>query len=36
MQFEDYARKNNQHVWIVKPGEESNRGNGIEVANSIS
>lgn len=22
-------------MWIVKPGESSNRGNGIQVANSI-
>ncbi|CAD8044235.1 unnamed protein product [Paramecium primaurelia] len=35
-QFEEYARRNNINVWIIKPGEQSNRGNGIEVANSIS
>jgi tubulin---tyrosine ligase len=27
--------KNNANIWIVKPGENSNRGCGIEVANTL-
>ncbi|CAD8081512.1 unnamed protein product [Paramecium sonneborni] len=35
-EFEEYAQTNNVNLWIIKPGESSNRGNGIQVANSIS
>lgn len=28
--------KNSQNIWIIKPGENSNRGVGIQVANSLS
>lgn len=28
--------KSNQNIWIIKPGENSNRGTGIQVANSLS
>jgi hypothetical protein len=28
--------KSNQNIWIIKPGENSNRGSGIQVANSLS
>ncbi|CAD8073321.1 unnamed protein product [Paramecium sonneborni] len=34
-EFEQYALTQNINLWIVKPGESSNRGNGIQVANSI-
>ena len=27
--------KTNQNIWIIKPGENSNRGTGIQVANSL-
>lgn len=30
---QDKARKN---IWIIKPGENSNRGNGIKVENEFS
>lgn len=38
--FEKYYQentkiKNSQNVWIIKPGENSNRGVGIQVANSL-
>jgi tubulin--tyrosine ligase len=39
--FEDLAAKSknqkmSNNVWICKPGENSNRGNGIQVVSSIS
>jgi len=34
--FNELARdKNSQNIWIIKPGENTNRGSGIEVANSL-
>ncbi|CAD8080092.1 unnamed protein product [Paramecium sonneborni] len=36
LEFEEYAQTNNFNMWIIKPGESSNRGNGIQVANSIN
>jgi hypothetical protein len=27
--------KTNQNIWIIKPGENTNRGSGIQVANSL-
>lgn len=38
--FEQYYQqnskiKNSQNVWIIKPGENTNRGVGIQVANSL-
>ncbi|CAD8161581.1 unnamed protein product [Paramecium pentaurelia] len=36
LEFEEFAKTNNINVWIIKPGESSNRGNGIQVANSIT
>lgn len=34
--FSDLDAKKQSNVWIVKPGENSNRGCGIEVANKLS
>lgn len=34
--FTDLESKKQANVWIVKPGENSNRGCGIEVANKLS
>jgi tubulin---tyrosine ligase len=28
--------KGNRNVWIIKPGENSNRGNGISVSNNLA
>jgi tubulin monoglycylase TTLL3/8 len=33
--FESYQTEKNQSVWIIKPGENTNRGNGITVCDSI-
>lgn len=30
------TQKQHQNIWIIKPGENSNRGNGIQVANTLS
>jgi len=30
------AKKECQNVWIVKPGEDTNRGCGIQVSNSLN
>lgn len=34
--YNELQSKSQQNVWIVKPGENSNRGCGIEVANKLS
>ena len=35
--FEEYARMANyKNVWIIKPGENTNRGNGIQVSNKLN
>ena len=34
--YTDLESKKQANVWIVKPGENSNRGCGIEVANKLS
>jgi hypothetical protein len=28
--------RSNQNIWIIKPGENSNRGSGIQVANNLN
>jgi len=33
--YKEY-RKKNKNVWIIKPGENSNRGNGIVIANTLN
>jgi len=34
--YSELEKKKHANVWIVKPGENSNRGCGIEVANKLS
>jgi len=39
MNFNYYFQKNvgkNQNIWILKPGENTNRGNGIIITNDIN
>ena len=34
--YKDLELKKDPNIWIIKPGENSNRGTGIQVANSIN
>jgi len=31
-----FEQQNDANIWIIKPGENSNRGTGIEVASSLN
>ena len=33
--IELFKKHYNDHIWIVKPGENSNRGHGIQILNSL-
>ena len=33
--FEDYYNRNPDNIWILKPGENSNRGTNIEVKSKL-
>ena len=33
--YSDLARQQQPNVWIIKPGENTNRGCGIEVSNNL-
>ena len=33
--YNELKRKNKSNVWIIKPGENSNRGCGIEVSKNL-
>ena len=35
-EFSKISENKNENVWIIKPGENTNRGKGIKVANSLS
>lgn len=34
--YNNLAKNKHANVWIIKPGENSNRGNGIECADTLS
>lgn len=34
--FEEFSERKNEKIWIVKPGENTNRGKGIKISNSLS
>ena len=34
--YKECERKKETNIWIIKPGENSNRGTGIQVANSLT
>lgn len=36
LEFQASLKRNKNSLWIVKPGENSNRGNGISVCSMIS
>ena len=33
--YKDIARRNEANIWIIKPGENSNRGHGIQITDSL-
>ena len=35
-EFKTFEQRGDPNIWIIKPGENSNRGSGIQVANSMN